>query len=66
MAQRQLERFERAGALTSSLKGRTRLYRFNPRYPFLKELRSLLAKALEALPAQERKRYFSEHRRPSA
>ena len=64
MAQRQLERFERAGALTSTLRGRTRLYTWNTRYPFRAELRALLAKALDVLPAAERKRYFSERRRP--
>ncbi len=64
MAQRQLERFERAGALVSTLKGRTRLYTWNPRYPFLDELRALLARGLEVLPAAERKRYFTERRRP--
>ena len=64
MAQRQLDRFERAGALVSTLKGRTRLYSWNPRYAFRRELRSLLAKALELLPASERKLYFSERRRP--
>ena len=64
MAQRQLERFERAGALVSSLQGRTRLYGWNPRYPFRGELRALLRKALDQLPASERKRYFSERRRP--
>ena len=64
MAQRQLERFERAGALVSTLKGRTRLYTWNARYPFLKELRALLARGLEALPAGERKRYFSDRSRP--
>jgi DNA-binding transcriptional ArsR family regulator len=64
MAQRQLDRFERAGALVSTLKGRTRLYTWNPRYPFRSELRALLAEALERLPAEERKRYFAERRRP--
>ena len=64
MAQRQLERFERAGALVSSLQGRTRLYAWNPRYPFRRELRALLRKALDQLPASERKRYFTGRRRP--
>ncbi|MCP3984927.1 MAG: ArsR family transcriptional regulator [bacterium] len=64
MVQRQLERFERAGLLVSTLKGRTRLYTWNPRYPFLTELRALLAKGLAALPAAERKRHFSDRRRP--
>ena len=64
MVQRQLERFERAGALSSTLKGRTRIYTWNPRYPFLKELRALLARGLDALPPADRKRFFSERRRP--
>ncbi len=64
MAQRQLERFERAGALVSSLKGRTRLYTWNPRYAFRSELRALLRRGLEELPASERKKYFTERRRP--
>ena len=59
-----LDCFERAGALVSALKGRTRLYTWNPRYPFGPELRSLLAKALDLLPAAERRRYFAERRRP--
>jgi hypothetical protein len=41
MAQVQLARFERGGVLISQLKGRTRLYTWNPRYPFQSELRAL-------------------------
>ena len=61
MAQRQLER---SGALVSSLKCRTRVYTWNARYPFHAELHAILAKALRSLPDTERKRYFSERRRP--
>ena len=64
MVQNQLDRFERAGALISSLKGRTRLYSWNPRYTFRPELRALLRKVLEQLPLAERKRLFAERRRP--
>lgn len=64
MVQRQLDRFERSGALISSLKGRTRLYYWSPRYPFRTELRALLRKALEQLPTAERKRFLAERRRP--
>ncbi len=64
MAQAQLERFEAAGALVSRLEGRTRMYGWNPRYPFSRELRALLARALEVLPEDERRRYFRERRRP--
>ncbi len=64
MVQKQLARFERAGLLVSVLKGRTRLFLWNPRYPFLEDVRSILAKALRRLPDDERKRYFSQRRRP--
>lgn len=64
MVQRQLERFERAGLLVSLLKGRTRLFTWNPRYAFLNEVRALLRKALDALPDNDRRRYFSARRRP--
>ena len=64
MVQQQLARFERGGLLVSLLKGRTRLFVWNPRYPFLAEVRSLLAKALRALPESERRGYFAQRRRP--
>jgi DNA-binding transcriptional ArsR family regulator len=64
MVQRQLERFERAGLLVSLLKGRTRLFTWNPRYAFLKEIRALLRKALRSLPKSDRQRYFTVRRRP--
>lgn len=64
MTQGQLERLERAGALVSNAKGRTRIYTWNPRYPFRNELRALLAKALAFLPDEERQRYFTQRRRP--
>jgi len=64
MAQRQLQRFERAGLLSSAQKGKTRLFTWNRRYPFSDEVRQLLAKALRSLPEDERRRYFSQRRRP--
>jgi hypothetical protein len=42
----QLDKFESGGVWAGTTKGRTRLYSFNPRYPFLKELKLLLDKAL--------------------
>jgi hypothetical protein len=62
--QRQLERFEREGILVSRLVGRTREYRWNPRYLFLEELDSLLAKALAALPEDYQRKYFRTRTRP--
>lgn len=64
MALAQLKRFEAAGLLVSLRRGRTLLFSWNPRYPFLAEVRALLRKALDALPESERRRYFRARRRP--
>jgi hypothetical protein len=50
--------------LASRLKGRTRLYVFNPRYPFLKELKALLEKALQFMPKAEKEKYYMPRLRP--
>jgi len=47
---RQLESLEEGGVLVSFQIGRSRLYKFNPRYYFLPELKMLLKKAVEAYP----------------
>ncbi|HSA34584.1 MAG TPA: ArsR family transcriptional regulator [bacterium] len=56
--QKQLAKFEGAGVLVSVEKGRTLMYFWNPRYPFLAELRALLAKAYEYLTPEEKERYI--------
>lgn len=62
--QKQLDKLEAAGVLSSRAVGRTRPYTFNPRYPFLSELKSLLAKALTFYPEEERERLVMNRRRP--
>jgi len=62
--QKQLEKLESGGVLVSRTAGRTRLYMFNPRYPFLKELRSLLEKALTFYSDEEREKLLIYRRRP--
>jgi len=62
--QKQLEKLELGGVLVSYTAGRTRLYMFNPRYPFLKELRGLLEKALSFYPEEEREELMMSRRRP--
>jgi hypothetical protein len=62
--QKQLDKLELGGVLVSSTQGRTRLYTFNPRYAFLKELRALLEKALTFYPEDERERLVMQRRRP--
>jgi predicted transcriptional regulator len=62
--QKQLDKLETGGVLASRTAGRTRLYRFSPRYAFLKELKALLEKALAAYPPGERDRLRVFRRRP--
>jgi hypothetical protein len=62
--QKQMDKLELGGILVSFLKGRTRLYTFNPRYPFLKELKGILDKALTFYPEGERERLLLNRRRP--
>lgn len=53
-----LRKLEKAGVLTSDLRGKTKLYRFNPLYPLLDELKALLKKAFIHLPAEEKRVLF--------
>lgn len=45
--QKQLEKLEFGGILVSEKVGKTIVYRYNPRYAFLEELKTLLLKARE-------------------
>ena len=62
--QKQLERLENGGVLYSRSVGRTRLYGLNPRYPFLRDLRSLLDNALAFYPPEEREKLTMMRTRP--
>ncbi|PIS31624.1 hypothetical protein COT42_00720 [Candidatus Saganbacteria bacterium CG08_land_8_20_14_0_20_45_16] len=62
--QGQLKGLENSGILVSQKKGKIREYTFNPRYPFLKELKALLAKALDFIPEKEKQAYYTPRLRP--
>jgi len=64
--QMQLDKFEKSGVLVSREVGRTRPYVFNPRYPFLNELKALLEKVLSFYPEHEREELVMNRRRPRA
>jgi hypothetical protein len=64
--QMQLHKFEKSGIFASRAVGRTRPYMFNPRYPFLSELKALLEKALSFYPAKEQEELTMNRRRPRA
>ena len=56
--QRALSRLERGGILVSHRVGKTLVYQFNPRYPFLAELKAFLQKAYTCFPDEMRKKYY--------
>jgi len=64
--QMQLDKFEKSGVLVSREVGRTRPYVFNPRYPFLNEVKALLQKALSFYPEVEHEKLVMNRRRPRA
>ena len=64
--QNQMDKLEAGGVLVSRSIGRTRPYVFNPRYPFLNELKALLEKAFSFYPAKEQEELTMNRRRPRA
>jgi hypothetical protein len=62
--QKQLEKLENGGVLSSRLVGRTRLYSLSPRYAFRQELKAMLDKALTFYPEEEQERLRIVRRRP--
>jgi len=62
--QKQLEKLELGGVLVSRNVGRTRLFVFNPRYAFLKELQALLEKAREYYKPEEQEALIMRRKRP--
>lgn len=61
--QKALDRLESGGVIVSFLQGRTRMYEFNPRYPFLKELKAFLEKAYTFLPTQTKINIYESMKR---
>ncbi|KAF0180318.1 MAG: hypothetical protein FD164_1855 [Nitrospirae bacterium] len=62
--QQQLRRLEDNGIVVSRLTGKVRIYTFNPRYPFLRELKALIERAFAFVPDQEKDKYYRLRTRP--
>lgn len=62
--QKTLKKLEEGGLLASFLEGRTRVFQWNPRYPFLEEIQALAKKAYRFLPRDiQETRYRSTGRK---
>ena len=60
--QNQSDRLEQAGVVISTLKGKTRIYQFNPRYFFLPELKALINKVFTVLPEEDKEKFIIRKR----
>jgi hypothetical protein len=56
--QRALQRLEKGGVIVSHKEGKTLIYQFNPRYPFLDELKAFLQKAYNFFPEEMKEKYY--------
>jgi len=64
--QKTLRKLEEGGLLVSFLEGRTRVFQWNPRYPFHREIQALAEKAYGYLPTsiQESCYHPDQRKRP--
>lgn len=62
--QNQLKKLEDGGWFVSRLIGKTRVYTWNPRNPYVSDLRSLLQSGLDTMPREKIERYYRQRRRP--
>ncbi|WP_434685931.1 hypothetical protein [Pseudanabaena minima] len=56
--QKQLQKFEDSGLLVSRSVGKTRLYTWNPRSPFVEQLKLLLAQRLKLYQIKKWRSHF--------
>jgi len=61
--QKTLRKLEEGGLLVSFLEGRTRVFQWNPRYPFLPEIQLLAKKTLSFLPSHIQENYYQRTKR---
>jgi len=60
--QKQFEKYEDSGMFVSVYKGRTRIFKWNPRWIYQTELRALITKIYDNLPDSEKKKYIFRRR----
>ncbi len=62
--QLQLDKLEAGNILASKSVGKTRVYLFNKRYPFYKEISDVLKKMILFLPKSEKEKLLMVRKRP--
>ena len=64
--QRQLDRFERAGAFVCKRQGQTLIYMWNPKSRIAKRLRDLVEVVYQGLSSEAKASLFTQRRQPRA
>lgn len=62
--QKVLIKLELNGVLVSQYNGKTKMFSWNPRYPFREKLLLLLEQALNSIPKEDTQKYFRQRKRP--
>jgi predicted transcriptional regulator len=62
----QLNKMEEAGVLVSRSVGRTRLYQFNPKSPFVKPIKEIIEIIYSNMNIKMKEKMFKERMRPRA
>lgn len=62
----QLSKMEEVGILVSRSVGRTRLYQFNPKSPFVKPIKEIIQISYSNMPLKLKEKMFKERMRPRA
>ena len=63
---KQLDKLEAMGLVVSQEQGRTRVYQFNPKSPYVKPLKDLLAITYNSMSYEMKRELFAERGRPRA
>jgi hypothetical protein len=61
--QKTLKKLEEGGLLVSFLEGKTRVFQWNPRYPFLQEIQDLANKAYGSLSGYIQESQYQKNKR---
>ena len=62
----QLDKMEEAGVFVSRTRGRTRLYTFNPKSPFVRPIKDIIDIVYSNMTIKQKEEMFSERLRPRA
>ena len=64
--QKTLAKLEDGGVILSNYQGKTRIYKFNPSFPLITELKQLLKKIYTLMPANEKRTFYDTNQQKNS